>query len=145
MSASNVFLNWSSVTVAYASTTITLTGVTDVHVDGRSVQLAFYGDARQFPRILRNVQKTRKVTIVGADVNKLLSIPEDTAVTITAVLDDALNGHASSSGALSIVASNAKRETSPFSGKNNQFAEGSVTLNCDGGAGDTDPIAITVL
>src|SRR4051794_25135870 len=102
LTPSNLFMNWSSVTVVYGATptTITLTGVTNVEIDGKSQQQVFYGDARAFPRKIRNTQKTRKVTIHGGDVAKLLSIPEDTPCTITAVLDDVDNGHAAGSGAL---------------------------------------------
>lgn len=140
MAATNLFMNWSSVTVAYGATTVTLLEVLDVQLDAASQQEVFFGDARKFPRLIVNTAKTRGITIIGGDVYKLLTIPDDTVVTVTAVLNDAKNG--SGSGALTLTLSNAVRAKVAGSGPNNKFAGGSVAYSAFADVNDTDPLAI---
>jgi hypothetical protein len=150
VSKTNLFVNWDGVQAVTqdTQTQYPIEEVTDVKVDGKSVQIAFYGDNRLFARNLRNTQKTREISITGGNIAQLLAIPEDREVTITAYLNDVDNGRGS--GCLVVVAKNAKRHASPFGGQNNQYASGSVMFACRGdtdssgsNVNDSDPISIT--
>lgn len=148
MAGSNVFMNWGTVTVtptAPTASAIVITEVLDIEIDGRSVQKAFYGDNKQFPAQLRNTQKTRSIKIVGGNITKLLSIPEDSECTITAQLLDAINGATAAGGGILITAVRAKSEGRPFKATNNEYATGDLMFNCSGGTNDADPITITAL
>ncbi|MDQ3168424.1 MAG: hypothetical protein M3P94_07225 [Chloroflexota bacterium] len=145
MPASNVFMNWTGVSATPTNPVgpaISLGEITDVQIDGKSVQKAFYGDARRFALLIRNTQKTREITIVGANIAKLLTIPEDAECTIVAILNDVTNGEGS--GALTITAVRAKSGSRPFQGANNEFAKGTMKFACAGGVNDADPISIAV-
>lgn len=135
----------STVTEETSPVTVALTKLIDIELDGKSVQEVFYGDNVSYPVAIRNVMKTREITLVGGDLVKLLSIKEDVYVTITVVIGDMLNGGGAGSGALQIVAKHAKRGSSPISATNNKVANGRLKFACAGDTGDTDPIAVTVL
>lgn len=144
MARTGLLMNWTgvqAVTEEVSPVTTTLTKITDVEIDGKSTQKAFYGDANSFPIAIRNVMKTRTIKLVGGDVKKLLAISEDTPVTITAILNDLVNG--TGAGALTIVAAHAKRESSPYGAKNNEFGQATVTFHCYSADGTTDPITVT--
>lgn len=144
MAKTDLHMNWSSVTVQPPSPAalITLTGVTSISIDGKDSLEYFYGDAYRFPRCVRSVTISRTVTISTGNLEGIMQIPEGKPCTITAVLDDALNG--SGEGSLHFSIKNAMRETGGFDAANNKFASGKVTFTCFGDADDADPVSYTV-
>lgn len=143
MAATNLFMNWSAVSVTYGTTptVITLTGVTDFDPDAETKQEMFYGDVRKFPRLITNTEKSRSVTITGGDVYKLFAIPEDAVCTVTGTLNDAKN--AAGTGAMVVTLNNAIRQKVGSKATNNKFGLASVTFMAYGDASDTDPLTIT--
>ena len=144
--ATNLYMNWTGVTITpQGGAAITVDKVTDVKVNRKSVQEAFYGDNRKFAAFLRNTQKKRSITLVTGNPNLHLAIPEDTYCTIVAILNDVQNG--TGSGALTITAVNAKMESDDTDGSNNKYAAGTITFNCagdDSTTPDSDPVTIAV-
>lgn len=143
--ASNLYINWSGVTVtptAPSGSAITLDGVTEIDIDAKSALQSFYGDARKFPRLNVPTQKSRSITIKGGNIGKLLTLPEDAECTIVAILNDAKNG--AGIGSITFTATKAVMDGKPFKGANNQFAMGEVTFHCSGNVDDEDPIAYAV-
>jgi hypothetical protein len=146
ITATNLFMNWSPATITPAGgSAITQDEVTNVEIDGKSVQEVFYGDNRKFPKLIRNTAKTRKLVIETGNIGKALTIPEDTPCTIVVTLCDAVNGTTTAGGAIVITAKNAILETKPFKGANNKFAGSTLTFNCygdDSVTPDSDPITV---
>lgn len=144
----NLYMNWTGVVVTptpydgTSATAISVGGVVDVQIDGKSVQESFYGDARKFARLIRNTAKTRMIKIVGGEIEKLTSIPEDTPCTVVAVLNDAING--TGVGAITFTMTLGLRQDLPIGGQNNKFARGEVTFNAHGASNDTDPLTLAV-
>lgn len=141
----NLFMNWSGVTVTHligsTPTVIPITKVTDVSINGQSVQEMFHGDARQFAVLIRNVADSRSIKITSGDAGAVLTIPFNKPCTINAVLLDAING--AGPGAIAIEAINGMRKGSPVGGQNNKFASGNVEFSCYGNSDDEDPVTVT--
>lgn len=146
MAATGLYMNCSSCVVTPSGgSASTVDGIVGVTLRSASQQRLFYGDARKFAKNLRNVMKTRGITLHGGNLKKLIDVPEDTPCTVVITIDDVVNGAAVSGGGLQITVSNAKRESLPIEAKNNDYALATLDMNCDGGSGDTDPIAVVVL
>jgi hypothetical protein len=144
--ATNLYMDWSLCTITPAGgSAITLTGVTDASIDGRSVIETFYADAKKYPLCARGTQSQRAVKISCGNVKQvLMSVPESTPCTIVLTLNDAING--AGLGALTITAVNAMLETKGGQGAKNKFAMGALSFVCFGATGsggvEVDPITI---
>ncbi len=142
----NLFMNWTGVTVTpEGGSAITIKHVTDIMIDGRSVQEAFYGDARKFAALIRNVQHTRTLQIKSGDATNIALIPLNTPCTVAAILNHAEGGAGAGSGALSISLVNGMCGGKNIGGTNNKFAAPGCAFSAYAGATDTDPLTITVL
>jgi hypothetical protein len=140
---SNVFMNWTGVTVVYGAspTTITLTEVTDIQVVDSDILEMWQADGHKFPTLCIAADANRGLTIHGGDCYKLAAMPRNTPCTINATLRDAANG--AGTGALVLALSNAVLSESNFSGQTNKFAGGSATFMAFSSDGSTDPLAIS--
>lgn len=140
----NVFMNWTGVTVTYGSgspTVITLTEVIDVQAIDQEGLEPWQADGHKFPTVLIAATGNRGVTIIGGDVYKLSSVPRNTPCTVVAVLNDARNGVGT--GAMTHTWSNAVIADAPRSGPTNKFAGGSATFATYSSDGTTDPLVVT--
>jgi hypothetical protein len=140
-------MNWDGVVVTppTPAAAINVFEVTDVKVNRKSIQEAFYGDNRRFARFLRNTQKKRQLTLVLGNPNLHLGIPDDVPLTIVAWLNDANNGHGP--GSIKITLVNAVLETDDTDGANNKYAGNTLTFNAygdDSVTPDSDPLTITI-
>lgn len=150
MAATNLFMNWSLVSIVWtpyggSPTTTVLAEVLDVDPDVETKQEMFYGDALRFPKVIVNTERKRSLTITSGDIWRCFLIPENATSVITCVLNDAINGNVSAGGGIQLVLSNAVREKADFKAPNNKIGGGSITFNAFGGASDADPLVITQL
>jgi hypothetical protein len=143
MPATNLYMNWSGVSISYGvgPTVVNLTGILNVELDASSRQEMFYGDNRKHSRLIVNTEKNRSVTISGGDVYRLMQIPDDTVVTVTATLNDAQN--LTGTGAITFTLVNAVRQQVAPTGPNNRFAVAGVTYVAFGNSSDVDPLSFT--
>lgn len=144
MSASNLYMNWSSVTIAYGigPTTITLKKVTDVQFPRKGKEKSFFGDADLYPTLVVSKEKERTCTIKSGALNLLSTIPEDTPCTITAILNDAKNG--SGSGAATFTLVNAILVTNTANDQTNNFGQGEAMFHAYSSDGATDPLTVAI-
>lgn len=147
MAASGLNMNWSTVSVDPdgATAAVSLTKVTNIIPEFVSNPKKFFGDAVKFPQAIVNVEKSRRFTIVGGDLYKLLTLPEDLYCTITATHNDAENGVTPGDGAILFTAIKAKRISGLLAAPNNEFGQSSVVFECKGGTSDADPITISLV
>lgn len=146
MSASGNYMNWLAVTVLPAGgSSIAINEVLDVEPDLQTQQEMFWGDNNPFPKCIRNTMKSRSIKLIGGNIAALLTIPEDTACTVTATLCDAFNGVGS--GAITITLVNACRAKLGIKAPNNKFGAAEVEFNAFGtitSGVQADPMTITV-
>lgn len=145
-----LFMNWVNVTVTpEGGSAIAIDAVTAVSVMRGSRQEIFYGDARLYARLIKNVEKKRSITITSGNVTKLLSIPEDIPCTISATLEDPKNNLTAGGGAITVVMINSYLEKQPIEGQNNKYASNTVTFNAcgaiDGVGSETEPLTTTAV
>lgn len=142
----NLFMNWTSVTVTPdGGSAITIKHVTDISIDGKSVQETFYGDARKFAALIRNVSHSRSLQIASGDAKNVVLIPTNVPCTVAAILNHAEGGAGAASGGLSIALVNAMAGDKSIKGSNNKYATPGVSFAAFGNANDEDPLTITVL
>jgi hypothetical protein len=144
MSKSNVFMNWTGVTITPLSgTTINVTQVLDVQTATSEGLEPWQADGHLFPTLMIRATASRSLTIVGGDVAAFLSIPRGVPLTIVAVLNDAVNqAGGAASGSLTHTWTGAYIADVPASGPSNKFAGGTATFMCKSVDGTTDPLAI---
>lgn len=135
----NLYMNWSSVTVAAGSgSAATIKHVTDVKINGQSTTEAFYGDARQFAAMIRPVQTSRTLEITTGDVGAIMALDPAAVYTVVATLKHA------ESGTLTVTLVNAVLKQNPMSGQNNKYSVGSLTFEAYADASDTDPLTVAI-
>ena len=135
-----LYMNWVNVTVTpQGGSVLNVDGVTALSPMRASRQEAFYGDARQFVRLIKNVEKKRSVTIQSANIGILQQIPDDTPCTVTATLLDPRNGIATGGGAITVTLLNAVLEKDGTEAQNNKYAGGQAVFNAMGVV-DTDGV-----
>jgi hypothetical protein len=140
IAATGLYMNWVNVTVTpQGGSAIDINGVTALTPMRASRQEAFYGDARQFVRLIKNVEKKRSITIMAANVGALSNIPDDTPCTVVATLLDPRNGIATGGGAITITLLNAVLEKDGIEAQNNKYAGGQAVFNAFGVV-DTDGV-----
>ena len=147
MAASNLYVNWSPVTITMTSptsgSTITITEVTSVNVMIDGEQIKFLGDALKFPRGIKNVALKRGIEIKTGNPGQLLgAVNQSSVYTIVATLQDMNNG--TGTGALTITLVSAVLAKAPVSGDNNQFGNGTISFESFGASSDTDPLSFAV-
>jgi len=147
MAATGLNMNWTSVSVDPDGVTaaVNLTKVTNIIPEFVSNPKKFFGDAVKFPQAIINVEKSRRFTIVGGDVYKLLTLPEDLYCTVVATHDDAENGAVPANGGILFTAVKAKRISGLLAAPNNEFGQASVVFECKGDTADLDPITISLV
>ncbi len=142
----DLYMSWKNVGVTPAGgSAIAIDGVTDVMVDGQSLQEAFFGDGRKFAALIANTRQARSIEIVGGNVGALASIPMNLACAVTATLANPAGGVGVGSGALKVDLANAMCQQKPFTGSDSKFASARAKFNAYGDASDTDPLTITEL
>jgi hypothetical protein len=139
---SNVFMNWTSVTVTYgvSPTVITLTEVTDIDLMDEDVLEMWQADGHKFPTLVVAADAKRGMTIHSGDCYKLSAMPKNTPCVIVAILNDAANKLLA--GAMTITLSNAVFGGVTVKGPTNKFAMGQATFMAFSPDGTTDPLAI---
>lgn len=144
MAKTNLYMNWTGVTVTYGTspTTINLSEVVDLEVGRKGEVKRWTADAGVFAKALAVKNKTRTITIKGGAINLLASVPEDTLCTIVGVLNDLNNG--TGSGAITVTAVRGTVTSNPFKGQNNEFGLGDLEFECSSVDGTTDPITYAV-
>lgn len=144
MARSNVFMNWTGVTITYGTTptVITMTEVLDVQVLDEEGIEQWQADGHKFATKMITATGARGLTIIGGDVYKLATIPRGTPCTVVAILNDAVNGVGT--GAVTHTLSNGVMTGASRSGPSNKFAGGSATFIAFSTDGTADPLAMAV-
>jgi hypothetical protein len=141
MAHTNVYMNWTGITVTPASgSAIPLKEIIDVQVTDSEGLEPWQADGHKFPTLLIAATGSRGMTLIGGDIWKLAGIPRNTPCTVVAILNDAYNGVGS--GAITHTLSNAVMADTSRSGPTNKFAGGSVTFMAYSPDGTTDPLVI---
>lgn len=142
--ASGLYMNWTGVTVTPPSpaSAITIDEVVEVDFGKGGEMKPWYADACSFAKALKQVHRQRTCTIMGGNVAKLGSIPDNTPCTIVAVLNDLNNG--TSTGAITFTLINAVLRENPFKGQNSEYATGHITFEAFSTDGTTDPLSSAV-
>jgi hypothetical protein len=121
------FVNWSSVTATPAGgSLITCKNVMSVSLPQSTNQLMLYGDARRFASAIGNVEQSVGMSITTTDIAFAAALSYNTTYTLTAVLNDLVNGAAAGGGAIQWTLVNAALKSNGISATNNQL--GSVTI-----------------
>lgn len=141
MARSKTYMNVTSVTISYGGgpTTISLTEITSVQFGMQEGLEPWIADGHKFPTLLIAATGTRSVTIFSGDIGKLLTIPKNTACTVSFIFNDSVN--TTSTGAVTLTLSNAVMGEISASGPSNKFAGGSAVFMLYSSNGSTDPLA----
>lgn len=143
MAATNLFMNWSSVSFTpTGGSALTIEEVTDVDFGFGSSLQDWYADAATFPKLSLSKELKRTAKVTTGRVAKLLTIPINTPGTFRATLDDAVNGIGT--GAISFVLGPCILSDSPFKGTVNRYATGDLTFSAYAPDGITDPLTATI-
>ncbi len=136
MSASNLQLNWTS--VSFGSTN--LTHVTSVMFDQGGELIEFSGDNNRYPVVIANNINHPKCSITTSDVATLMGIAPGSSGSITATQADALQA---TGGAINWSLANAVHETTQDTGHWGQFATATARFRAYSSDGTTNPLSFT--
>jgi hypothetical protein len=149
MAAPSLNMNWTGVSFSYGAgpTTIDITGVNDIKTDVDGKPVYYSGDAAPGPTAKKTVDRMRSVTLDGADIAKLASVPQGVVGTLTYVFNSLANG--TGAGAITFTLINASVDKNQFSGAHNQIGKGSLTFTAtwtdnNGDGTYTDPLSSVV-
>ncbi len=136
MSASNLQLNWTSVSFGPTN----LTHVTSVMFDQGGELIEFSGDNNRYPVVIANNINHPKCSITTSDVATLMGIAPGTSGSITATQADALEA---TGGSINWTLANAVHETTQDTGHWGQFASATARFRAYSSDGTTNPLSFT--
>lgn len=143
---SGAYMDWTGVQFVYGATptTVLIGEVESIDMKLGGQLKTFGGDNSPGDTHTKLTRQTRQLTLKGADIGILMSIPLGVEGTLTAKFNDENNGEGP--GALTLVLSNAKVPDFSATGKHAEYAEGTIMFQgrfTKSGSNYVDPLAIT--
>lgn len=121
--------------------------ITGVSIQRGTKLLAAYGDAKIFPTMQVAVESHRSITLMGADVSKLLQLPAFDTYEVSVILLDAASWNqttpTTASGAATVQLNPCKIAQDNHDAKNNEYAGTTITFQGYSTDGTTDPLTIS--
>jgi hypothetical protein len=136
MAATNLQLNWTS--VSFAGTN--LTQVTSVMFSQGGELIEFAGDNSRYPTVIANNMNRPRASVTSGDVATLMNIATGASGTLNATQKDAKSA---SSGDIVWVLANAVHESTDDTGQFSQFASATATFRSYSSDGATNPLSFT--
>lgn len=147
MAATNLYMNWKSVTwTPNGGSPTTLPQIVEADFDRGSDPREWAADAAKYPTLIVAHMQHRTCTLRTGALNLALSIiAPDTPGTIVAVLEDAVNtAGGTGSGQATFTLTNAILYRNPMSDSHNQFANSTLTFGAFAPDGATDPLTVVI-
>lgn len=144
LSATNVYMNFSAVTFTpNGGTLVPITEVEDVKLGRKAQTVEWQAGLDKGPRLKVRTNRTRTVTLMGANIFAMMGISPESEGTLVVVLNDLKNQAGGvGSGQLTITLANCSTDDFSVSGKHNAIAQGSATFSAVWSDGQTDPLSV---
>lgn len=146
LAATHLYINWHSVSALPATgSAVPVNKVTSVAPEFSGEMEKFKGDAHRFWDAIAVPSQTRMLEITTGDVGVSLALVVGAVYTVSAVLDDAINGSAVGGGGITVTLINAVFGGPKIKGDHAKFNEVTLTFESFGGAADADPLTVVPL
>lgn len=144
MSATNRYINWTSVGFTPSGGTLTtITGVTRVKIDESGSPEAFAGDGDQYATTVAVPMRAVTAEVDTGDAAALATVAVGTVGTLVATLNDALNGSATGGGAKLHTLVNAVLVDKGKDGSHGKYAAKTLKFVSFSSDGTTNPLTVS--